>query len=220
MEALEKIAVLLDNHEEDLSWNNGNMENWIDAWYELVYCILAGSKVHTTIVQRSYQNLIENEPQKVLFTNLILNQNDSVEYIRTTLKISGYRFFNSKTKVILNAAFYYIKIYDDLENKKIDAKILRKSLVNNVNGIGIKIATHWLRNIGFDFPIVDVHTRNILVKVGMLDQSFAKDSLTKSQYLYVESMMFDLSKKLSKPAGIIDYVLWKHGMERCKCTVL
>jgi hypothetical protein len=41
---IKRIFVLLKNHEEDLSWNNGNIKNWVEAWYELVYCILEGSK--------------------------------------------------------------------------------------------------------------------------------------------------------------------------------
>ncbi len=219
MNAEEKISILVENHCKDLEWNNGHMENWIEAWYELVYCILAGSKVNTKIVQKAYKNLIEFEPEKALFTNLILRP-DCIEYLKSTLKMSGYRFYNSKAEAIVNAAFFYNRNFSSLENDEIDPKKLRASLVRNVNGIGIKIATHWLRNIGFDFPIVDVHTRNILIKAGVLDGKFKKQSLSTNQYLFVEKIMFDLSKKLSKPAGSLDYALWKHGMERCKCTIL
>ena len=143
-----------------------------------------------------------------------------MRYLKKTLKNSGYRFYNSKSETILNAAFFYINAYRDLESKKINANRLRTNLVNNVNGIGIKIATHWLRNIGFDFPIVDVHTRNILVQAGIIDIKFKKETLTMNEYLFVENVLFDISRRLCKPAGTIDYVLWKHGMERCQCTVL
>ncbi len=220
LSGIEKISLLLDKHEKDLSWHNGTIENWVEAWYELVYCILAGSKVHTKIVLKSYANLIEKEPKNVLFSNLIVEQEKCMRYLKETLRQSGYRFYNSKAETVLNAAFFYISVYSDLENKKVDAKELRTKIVSNVSGIGIKIATHWLRNIGFDFPIVDVHTRNILVKVQLIDRKFKKQSLTISEYLFIENVLFNLSKQLSMPASNIDYALWKHGMERCQCTVL
>ncbi len=221
--ALEKIEILLENHDQDLGWSNGNIENWVEAWYELVYCILAGSKVHTNVVQKSYENLIHKDPEKVLFTSLILEQEDCMNYVKKTLHDSGYRFYNAKSEAVLNAAFFYTRIYNNLENheiEEIDPHFLRAKLVTDVDGIGIKIATHWLRNIGFDFPIVDVHTRNILIQVGMIDGKFKKQSLSKAEYLFIENVLFHISKELSKPAGTIDYVLWKHGKENCKCTVL
>ena len=141
---LKKISVLLENHEKDLSWNNGNIQNWVEAWYELIYCILAGSKVHTKVVQKSYEKLIMEDPEKVLFTSLILRQEEGMKYLKKTLKESGYRFYDSKSETILNAAFFYITVYHDLESKKIGAEMLRADLVSNVKGIGIKIATHWM----------------------------------------------------------------------------
>ncbi len=218
---IRRISLLLKHHKEDLKWHNKSVDSWIEAWYELIYCVLAGSKVHTRTVEKSYENLITQNPKKILFTNFVLKQKESIIYVRRILKDSGYRFYNSKSETILNAALFYISIYNELESNKIDAKSLRAKLVDNVNGIGIKTATHWLRNIGFDFPVVDVHTRNILVRTRLIDKKFKKDSLSTTEYLYIENVLFGLSRKLSKRASSIDYALWKHGMENCQCcTVL
>ena len=198
------------------------VNDWNDAWREMIYCILAGTQVSTVIVKRSYFTLIENIPK-------ILDYNYIAEYARkyqkeiaTILQNIGYRFYSTKSIAIVNAAKFFQKFIEKFQDfKEINPLDARAVLVENVNGIGNKIASHWIRNIGHDIPIIDVHVRRVLCCAGFLDEKYLKSQITDSEYHYIETIVKDLAKQIDMGVGQLDYILWIHGREYCvgkKCS--
>jgi len=179
------------------------------AWYELVYCILAGTKVRTKVVEKAYQQLIKNGIDKLHFSTIALEPKKAYKYIKKILKRSGYRFFSSKSKTIVNAATFYVTFKYHYELFK-DLKLsqLREILVKNIKGIGYKTASHWLRNIGFDIPVIDVHVKNFLLENKMLPSKYKKNSLTPKSYLEIEKKILEITRNISINPSLFDFLIW------------
>jgi N-glycosylase/DNA lyase len=85
---------------------------------------------------------------------------------------------------------------------------LREWLYENINGLGLKESSHFMRNIGFrGLPIIDVHIMNFLRKVGYYSET---GSLTKKRYLELEKRFVELSKKVNIPVEELDIAIWMY----------
>jgi N-glycosylase/DNA lyase len=74
-------------------------------------------------------------------------------------------------------------------------------------GLGQKESAHFMRNIGFKgLPIIDVHVQNFLRRVGYYDKE--NKSLTKKQYVELESIFLKLSEDLEIPPEELDIAIW------------
>jgi len=109
------------------------------------------------------------------------------------LKSLGYRFYNRRAEFIVEA-------------RKKEIVLDRDWLVENVKGIGMKEASHFLRNIGFeDYAIIDFHIVDLLVRNGLIERP---KSLTKQKYLKIEQLL----RKIAEHAGLtlaeLDLYLW------------
>jgi N-glycosylase/DNA lyase len=142
--------------------------------------------------------------------NSLLLYHGSSEEIKPFLK--GIRFPNVKAKYIVDARNYFtvegcFDIKDRL-NSFIETKKLREYLVKNVKGIGMKEASHFLRNIGLgeDLAILDRHIIRNLVEFSVI-QTIPK-SLTNMKYLEIELLMKDFSEKISIPMDELDLLFW------------
>jgi N-glycosylase/DNA lyase len=85
---------------------------------------------------------------------------------------------------------------------------MRKFLVKEVKGLGMKEASHFLRNIGKgeDLAILDRHILKNLKKYGVIKE--IPKNLSLKKYLIIEEKMRDFSKKLEIPLDHLDLVLW------------
>jgi len=134
------------------------------------------------------------------------------------LKISGYRFYQTKAETIVNAARFYLLHYAEILSMNKDKYEIRELLVDGVKGIGIKISSHWLRNIGYQTPIIDIHVRRILYCGGFTNIDY-RDNFSEKEYLVLENIMYDISKKINIPVSELDYALWLYGRNNCtNCT--
>jgi len=84
----------------------------------------------------------------------------------------------------------------------------REWLVNNIKGIGMKEASHILRNIGFgdEITILDRHILKNLLKYNVIDE--IPKSITKKIYIEIEDKMKLFSEKVKIPLNAMDMVLW------------
>jgi len=84
----------------------------------------------------------------------------------------------------------------------------RDWLALNVNGIGLKEASHFLRNVGKgdDLAILDRHILKNLKNMGVIDNY--PSSLTRKKYLEIEGKMRTLSSEINIPLAHLDIVLW------------
>ncbi len=121
---------------------------------------------------------------------------------------NGYvRFHNTKARRLLEARESFPAIADLLAQPTED-KTLRNLLAQSVRGIGLKEASHFLRNIGRTrVTIVDRHILRNLVRLGALTEWPA--SISTKRYLAIEDLFEDLADALVIPADELDLLLWQ-----------
>lgn len=130
--------------------------------------------------------------------------------VRKHLK-GAVRFHNKKAKYLIGARnrFKTDKGFDI--KSKIDTNDpfkAREWLAENVKGLGLKEASHFLRNIGLgkDLAILDVHILKNMKRYGIVKD--IPSSLTKKRYLEFEEKMRGFSRKTKIPLGELDLLFW------------
>lgn len=89
-----------------------------------------------------------------------------------------------------------------------DTKTLREYLVKNINGLGYKEASHFLRNIGrLDVVIIDRHIITHFLRAGILEDK--PKSISKKRYLELEERFLQFAEDVSIPAEELDLLLWQ-----------
>ena len=85
---------------------------------------------------------------------------------------------------------------------------MREWLVNEVKGIGLKEAGHFLRNIGLcrDITILDRHILKNLKRFSVIEDIPA--SITPSKYFDIEKKMIRFSEKIGIPPDHLDLLFW------------
>ena len=80
--------------------------------------------------------------------------------------------------------------------------------MKNVNGLGYKETSHFLRNIGLgkNFAILDRHILKNLKRYGVI-KSIPK-TLTRKKYLEIERKMKKFSEKIKIPLAELDLLFW------------
>ena len=122
-----------------------------DIFNELCFCILTANFSAEGGIK--IQNSIKDGFLK-------LNQ----EQIAEKLKILGHRFPNARTKFIIDARNKLNEI-EKILSSSISEQEKREWFVKNINGLGMKEASHFLRNIGYEnLAIIDFHIIDFLVK--------------------------------------------------------
>ncbi|MEM3341496.1 MAG: N-glycosylase/DNA lyase, partial [Thermoplasmata archaeon] len=123
--------------------------------------------------------------------------------------IHNIRFNKNKAKYIVEARHHFIRngeyyIKDILKEKGIEKDNtsvfeIRKWLSQTINGIGMKEASHFLRNISFgeDIAILDRHIITTMIKLGMVDSK--PKMLSEKRYLELEERLRRLAKQVSIP---------------------
>src|SRR3990172_3727880 len=137
---------------------------------ELAFCILREGK-SAELGIKTINHLGEN-----LFSG-------SKEEIREKLK-EVYRFHTIR-------AGYLCEARNNFKHINIDDKNIRDLLVQNIKGIGMKEASHFLRNVGFEgYAIVDFHIVDVLVKNNIIEKP---KTLSAKKYLEIESVLKNLA---------------------------
>lgn len=118
--------------------------------------------------------------------------------IREKLK-EVYRFHTLRAGYIYKARESFKEI--DLEHPEV-----RFHLVQKIKGIGMKEASHFLRNIGYkDYAIIDFHIIDILSDYGLIEKP---KTLTPKKYIEIENILKELAAKTNLSLGELDLYLW------------
>ena len=127
------------------------------------------------------------------------------EKIREILK-SKTRFHNNKTKYIMEAREAWNNTKSSIKNE--DTKGVRNWLADNVNGYGLKEASHFLRNIGKSENKLAILDRHILKNLKEL--KVIKDAIIKGRkdYLEKEQKFLNFAEKIGIPADELDLLFW------------
>ena len=121
------------------------------------------------------------------------------------LKEMGHRFPKTRASYIISARKHSDSIKSIVESYK-DPKELREWLIKNIRGIGLKEASHFLRNIGYtELAILDFHILDLLARHGIIKKP---KTLTKSRYLRIEDKLREISKRVGLNMAELDLYLW------------
>lgn len=129
----------------------------------------------------------------------------SEEELAKKLSELGHRFPNVRAKYVFEAQPLKDTIKETL--KKVGDEIkMREWIVENIKGIGMKEASHFLRNIGYkNIAIIDFHIIDLLVKHGLIEKP---KTLTKKRYLEIERVLKKIAEKTGLSLGELDLYLW------------
>jgi len=153
-----------------------------DIFYELCFCLLTPQS-NAKKCDLAVKKLKEND---------FLNRNiNPVKYLKTNT-----RFHNNKSKYLL----YLKKKYPNIEFE-------RDFLIKNIKGIGLKEASHFLRNIGYrNLAILDRHVLKNLEKLGVIKE--IPKSLTVNKYLEIEKKFRKFADNVKIPMDELDLLFW------------
>ncbi len=110
-----------------------------------------------------------------------------------------YRFHTLRAGYIHNAR-------DSFKGLDIHDENIREDLVRNIKGIGMKEASHFLRNIGMkDYAIIDFHIADLLVRNGLIEKP---KTITPKRYIEIEGVLKGLAEETGTSLGELDLYLW------------
>ncbi|MCK4927149.1 MAG: DNA lyase, partial [Candidatus Aenigmarchaeota archaeon] len=124
-------------------------------------------------------------------------------------------FRNNKARYIILARDLFtesrtkkITIKKTIKKHEKDIPALRLWLINNIKGMGMKEASHFLRNIGKgnDIAILDRHILRNLERYKVID-SIPK-TITPKRYIEIENCVRKLSEDTKIPMDALDLLFW------------
>jgi len=114
------------------------------------------------------------------------------------------RFYNRRAEFI-TLARKHLKIKDIIKEFESDRKA-RLWLGQNIKGIGLKEASHFLRNVGYEnVAILDKHVLNLLEENKIIQKP---KTLLEKNYFEIEKKLEVLCKKTNTSQGELDLYLW------------
>jgi len=119
----------------------------------------------------------------------------------------GHRFPNARAKYVVLSRKHKDSIKETLQNFP-DEILTREWIVENIKGIGMKEASHFLRNIGYkNLAIIDFHIVDLLTKHNLIEKPKNK-SLTPKKYIEIENILREIAQKTNLNLGELDLYLW------------
>ena len=171
--------------------DEGNKYNNLELDEFMVFCIL-----DTAVSYEKVCETFDALKKKHITTRIALLTRQDL--IKPALKSVGYRWANQKT--------LYLKHF---AHNKIDLKTAtREELVKSVKGVGMKLASMFLRNTrGHEYAVLDVHTLRWLQKnYNFPDEEFRKMSYEKKEQYFIEAAEF-----LSTTPMELDLKIWQEN---------
>ncbi|MBM3232329.1 N-glycosylase/DNA lyase [Candidatus Pacearchaeota archaeon] len=163
-----------------------------DEWFsELCFCILTANAKQKT--GAAIQEQIQAHGFKTL----------SQETLANLIKVNKHRFHNNKAKYIVKAR-EFANIKSIVSNKtELEA---RDFLVENISGLGMKEASHFLRNTGGqNLAILDRHILALLAEYKIIDKP---KKLNEQVYRNIETKFTELASTLRMSLAKLDLFLW------------
>jgi N-glycosylase/DNA lyase len=186
------IKSTIDSRMND--FENLGLKNSNEIFKELCFCLMtANFSAHGGI---KIQNEINNG-----FLTL------SEDELAKKLSELGHRFPNMRAKFVVLAQTHKNSIKETLQSINDELK-MREWVVKNIKGLGMKEASHFLRNIGYkNVAIIDFHIIDLLVKHNLIEKPKNK-SLTPKKYIEIENVLKEISKQTNLSLGELDLYLW------------
>lgn len=165
-------------------------------FYELCFCLMTpqSSAAHASAVQAQLEQRRFRETE--MDPEPLLRQKE--QYIR---------FHKTKAKRLVEVKSKFDGVLNVIDGAA-TAFDKREWLAANINGLSLKEATHFLRNIGRNdgLAILDVHILRCLVKHGVLPELTASPG--KKQYYIIEKLFQQFAADIGIPIDELDLLFW------------
>lgn len=160
-----------------------------EVFYHFCFALLVPQTTH-----KSTMVVISNLKEKKFF-DADIPKDEILEIVKPT------RFYNNKTRYLLHLKENWNWIYDMTMALLDSTKVVREFLVEMVPGLGMKAASHLLRNLGKEnVAIIDTHI--------MKHYGFAPPKNDR-EYLLLEEKMKEDAANNGLSVGELDIYLWK-----------
>jgi len=185
-------------------------ENKEEIFYMLLFCLCVPQS----------KAVKAEEAIEILRSKDYYNNELSESEVCTILK-GRVRFQFTKSKRLVSARHQFLtssfwkalkSYYRDyvptaIENRFTVLHSARRYLIQAVNGIGMKLASHFLRNIGMSgLCILDVHVIDGLHKRGVVESD--KLGPSKAEYMKIEEKMKEYANSVELSVDELDLLLW------------
>lgn len=168
--------------------NFGKSKTEEEIFYDLCFCICAPQttfKNNTKVINR-------------LISSNFYNINYSREYLEEIVKPA--RFYRNKTRYLLEAKKNFKKILWLLDSA-LSGWVKRDFLVRGVKGLGMKAASHFLRNLGDqNLAIIDTHIIKFLE---------CKPPKNRQEYFMLEEEFYSIAEEMKLSSAELDALIWK-----------
>lgn len=199
LEGMQELITKIKELEKDIGkivqkrimeFNEMKSKSNIDWFLELCFCILTANSSAKLGIRAQIE---------IGSGFLTLPQQELAD----KLKVLGHRFYRKRAEYIVEARKFR-NIKDNVTSMR--PKKARIWLKDNIKGIGMKEASHFMRNVGFlDFAILDRHVLDVLSRYGLITKP---RHLSVAEYLRIEEKVLDLASKVGMKAGELDLYLW------------
>lgn len=212
-------------HYEKLKDKTTEPKSWVEVseeqmWEELCFCILSANVSYdlvksciSVLQDRGYldiKQLISNKNSKKDLFNILNMPTFQPKKKDGTLR--KYRYPKVRSEQIIKAAHFIYsenKSIKEILNKfesDIDA---RNYLALNISGLGIKEASHFLRNIHYSdsLAILDIHMLEFLRQRTLIHFKKGK-ALTKNVYLKIETVLRNYVRFHKLNLAVFDLAVW------------
>ena len=159
-----------------------------EIFYDLCFCLLAPQ------TKFAYNKIATGDLTSLQFYKVNLSENELQAIVKST------RFFRLKAKRLLQAKESFQEILKVVKSDMSDVE-KREWLVENVNGLGMKAASHFLRNLGNEsFAIIDTHIIKFMN---------SPKPRNKNEYLALEQKFIEKAKEMGITPAELDMSIWK-----------
>ena len=167
-----------------------------EYFYELAFCILtpqsSAANAEATIAE-----LIRDE--------FLIQGFDPTAYLRNPKHYI--RFHITKAKRLLKVRDGFQELLPHLTDSTLSPEAKREIVLKQVHGLGMKEASHFLRNIGVcGLAILDRHILKHLLRLGVIKQ--IPTSLTKKRYLDIEKRWKQFAERIHISIDELDLLFW------------
>jgi len=197
-----------------------------ELWQTLCLCILS-SNVPYESAQSALSHLTEKGYLRLRWIvetpnseNLIAKELSRPLYL--PIKLDGscrkYRFPNVRARNIVQAArvvFSEKLSLSELLARHDSERTVRDILVAKIPGIGLKEASHFLRDIGYsnNLAIIDSHVASFLAEIRAISPEEVK-MINRSIYFELESILQKLCKEHNVSLSVFDMAVWRYMRKR------
>jgi N-glycosylase/DNA lyase len=186
---IERRDIIQKRLEEFRSINAG------DLFYELCFCLLTPQSKQVN-AEKVTKTLMENMFYEYQF--------DPTSYLRK--KDSYIRFHNVKSRRLLELKNIFPEVVNLLQTDQ-SPFVKRERLLGLVKGIGLKEASHFLRNTGHcGLAILDRHILKHLLNLNIIDQ--IPKSLSVKIYYDIEQAWLLYASKVGITLDELDLLFW------------